>query len=319
MSNAHGDEHPIEIGTEDDESCYGSSIGSDTTSLSSSVFDYVYENGRRYASQRSGNYLLPNDEIEQERLDMFHHMYNLILRGELHLAPITERPLRRVLDLGTGTGVWAVDMGDLYPEAEILGTDLSPIQPNWVPPNVKFEVDDFELEWAYKKDEAFDYIHGRGMLGAVKDWQALANQCYENLVPGGYVEFQESAITEALSDDGTHAGTRIETYSTHVEEASRIAGTNLHLVSEIDKFLKNAGFVNVTKRVIKAPVGNWPKDPRFKEIGKIFLAIGMSGVEAYGLALLTRVLKWSEKDAKELIKGVCEDLSNRKIHVYYPQ
>jgi metalloendopeptidase OMA1, mitochondrial len=52
-------------------------------------------------------------------------MYNLILRGELHLAPITERPLRRVLDIGTGTGVWAVDMGDLYPDAEILGTGLS--------------------------------------------------------------------------------------------------------------------------------------------------------------------------------------------------
>ena len=74
MSNAleHSDSNPIEISIEDDDSCYGSTLDSDTTSLSSSVFNYVYENGRRYASERFGNYLLPNDETEQERLDMFH-------------------------------------------------------------------------------------------------------------------------------------------------------------------------------------------------------------------------------------------------------
>lgn len=34
-----------------------------------------------------------------------------------------------------------------YPSAEILGNDISPIQPSLVPPNVKFEVDDIEQEW----------------------------------------------------------------------------------------------------------------------------------------------------------------------------
>jgi ubiquinone/menaquinone biosynthesis C-methylase UbiE len=33
--------------------------------------------------------------------------------GELHLAPIGENP-QRILDLGTGTGIWAIDMGDPY-------------------------------------------------------------------------------------------------------------------------------------------------------------------------------------------------------------
>jgi hypothetical protein len=40
-----------------------------------------------------------------------------------------------------------MDMADEYPGAQILGIDLSPVQPNWVPPNCKFEVDNFELEW----------------------------------------------------------------------------------------------------------------------------------------------------------------------------
>lgn len=121
----------IEIGNDDTEVADGhSTIDSDTTSLTSSVFHYVYENGRRYSSKRSssGEYVLPNDEKEQERLDLFHHLFSLMLHGELFLAPIREEwrgKHKRVLDLGTGTGIWAIDLADAYPEWEVLGTGSS--------------------------------------------------------------------------------------------------------------------------------------------------------------------------------------------------
>lgn len=35
----------------------------DFTSLSSSLLDHVYENGRRYHSLNAGRYVLPNDEV----------------------------------------------------------------------------------------------------------------------------------------------------------------------------------------------------------------------------------------------------------------
>lgn len=53
----------------------------------------------------------PNDEEEQDRMDLLHHIYNLVLDGQLHSAPIGENP-QRVLDLGTGTGIWAVDFAE---------------------------------------------------------------------------------------------------------------------------------------------------------------------------------------------------------------
>lgn len=66
-----------------------------------------------------------------------------MLSGRLHLAPWTrDNPPRRVIDIGTGTGRWAIDFGDTFPQADIVGTDLSPIQPNFVPPNVRFYVED---------------------------------------------------------------------------------------------------------------------------------------------------------------------------------
>jgi hypothetical protein len=67
----------------------------------------------------------------------------MVMDGRLHLSPFSRaHPPRKVLDIATGTGTWAIEMGDKYPEAEIVGTDLSPIQPAFVPPNVRFFVED---------------------------------------------------------------------------------------------------------------------------------------------------------------------------------
>jgi len=46
--------------------------------------------------------------------------------GALELALAGVAPPRSVLDLGTGTGVVAIALAGRYPEAEIVGIDLSP-------------------------------------------------------------------------------------------------------------------------------------------------------------------------------------------------
>ena len=53
---------------------------------------------------------MPNDEQEQDRLDLFHHIFGLFLDGKLYEAPL-DKP-QRVLDLGTGTGIWAVEFAE---------------------------------------------------------------------------------------------------------------------------------------------------------------------------------------------------------------
>lgn len=69
-----------------------------------------------------------NSQLELDRMDLDHHIFGLLI-GELHLAPLTCP--QKILDLGTGTGLWAMDAAEMYPSAEVIGTDLSPTQPNW--------------------------------------------------------------------------------------------------------------------------------------------------------------------------------------------
>jgi hypothetical protein len=68
-------------------------------------------------------------------------------------------------------------MGDELPNAEILGNDLSPIQPVWLPPNVKFEVDDIESPWLHERP--FDYIFCRYMTACILDWPKLVGNMYK--------------------------------------------------------------------------------------------------------------------------------------------
>ena len=54
-------------------------------------------------------------------------------------------------------------MADAFPMAEVVATDLSPIQPAWVPPNLQFLIDDCEAEWTFER--SFDLIRLGHMVG----------------------------------------------------------------------------------------------------------------------------------------------------------
>jgi hypothetical protein len=91
----------------DTDSAVGTEGVSSTESLWPSIYAYVEENGRRYHKYKEGKYYFPNDEAEQDRLDLKHHLFLLTLDGKLALAPIEEMPggIHNVLDIGTGTRI----------------------------------------------------------------------------------------------------------------------------------------------------------------------------------------------------------------------
>lgn len=276
---------------------------------------YEFENGRRYHAYKAGAYILPNDEEEQNRLDLQHHIYLFCLGGELYLAPI-KNPLR-VLDVGTGTGIWAIDFADDHPEALVIGTDLSPIQPSFVPPNVKFYVDDFEQPWEFDEREKFDYVHWRSLCGSVSDWPKIYGQAYESLKPGGYLEVHEyDAWIFSDDDPDLEKAPWTREWLDVLERTSTELGKTLNVGRFQKQWMIDAGFLDVKEKICKAPMGPWARDPKLKELGNLERLHMNESVEAHSMALYTRVFHYSMEQAKVSFAMVRKEFNDPALHLY---
>ncbi|TDZ35512.1 putative methyltransferase tdiE [Colletotrichum spinosum] len=302
--------------TSDSDSSLGADVQSSTASLRSSILRYREENGRTYHAYKDGSYLIPNDEPESERLDLQHHLFLLTLNDRLHLAPLSpDSPPRRVLDIGTGTGIWAADFADLHPDSHVVGVDLSPIQPAFVPPNVSFQIDDVEEEWTF--GQKFDFVYSRMMTSAVADFPKLFSQAHDNLNPGGWFEIADIAPVTA-DDDTLGEDTALRRWAADLLKGTELVGRSFDGAKLYRKQLEEAGFVNVTEAVFKWPQNRWPKDPRYKELGIWTLENITSGLEALSAAVYTRVLGWSKESVDVLLAEVRKDMKNTAIHAYWP-
>ncbi|KAJ5938939.1 hypothetical protein N7466_002073 [Penicillium verhagenii] len=314
----------IQVDTSDDDSLFDSqSLVDSNLSFASSVTDYCYENGRRYHAYRHGQYPIPNDQEEQERLGLVHHLFKLITGGDLYRAPIRPRddrptpPPRRILDIGTGTAEWAIEMAEDFPNAEIIGTDLSPIQPSWAPSNCRFYIDDAESDWTYAPGEAFDYIHMRCLGGGIGDWPRLLKQAYQHVRPGGWVEVQEFEASLG-SDDETHLlAPTVMHWLEMINGASKQFGKEMNIAERVRPRMENEGFINVSDDIYKCPVGGWAKDRQLKKIGRIGKVLVLKVVEPYSLALFTRVLGYTFQEAQGIMDKVRAEMMNSKVHMYF--
>ncbi|OJJ36317.1 hypothetical protein ASPWEDRAFT_737065 [Aspergillus wentii DTO 134E9] len=309
-------QHPVEFDEDGNSTTDHSDYSEEfleTYSITSSIIDYQYENGRRYPSSRANHYMMPNDEDEQDRLDLVHHLYLMLMKGELYNAPI-ENP-QKILDLGTGTGIWAIEMADKFPGARVIGNDLSPIQPGWTPSNIDFLIDDFESDWLDQPD-TYDFIHSRNLAGCVADWPRLISQAYAHLKPGAYLELKESAVW-GWSDDGTlKDDSPVMDWLRGINDASRKNGRELQVYHKLKGFLIDAGFVDVHERTYFLPFTPWPADPYLKEVAKYQMVHVQAAVEAYGLRFFTQVLGWSPDRTKILFALVKDQLRDFSVHSY---
>jgi ubiquinone/menaquinone biosynthesis C-methylase UbiE len=66
-----------------------------------------------------------------------------------------------VVDVGTGSGLWAMEVAKEYPNSRVIGTDISAIQPTVnVPSNCEFRLEN-ALDGLKFDDGSVDLLHSR--------------------------------------------------------------------------------------------------------------------------------------------------------------
>ncbi|KAF6800202.1 methyltransferase domain-containing protein [Colletotrichum sojae] len=215
-------DHVVVVEVDDDDNTSdisARSVHSSTTSVTSSVFEYRVENGRTYHGYKEGN--------------LQHNLFLLTFNDKLGTAPINTNGagIGRVLDVGTGTGIWAIDFGEEHPEAE---------------------------------------------------------NCFDNLAPGGYLELNEMDLVP-LSDDGTlKPDSKIIKAVTLLQEALVTIGRQFQIISDLKTVMIEQGFTDVTLQKFKWPLNPWP------------------------------ILGWTKEEVLGFMAEVRKEMNDMSIHAYMP-
>ncbi|KAJ3527230.1 hypothetical protein NM208_g10802 [Fusarium decemcellulare] len=309
-------EDPLVAGNIEDDN---DSLRDSTASITSSILEYRHINGRPFQQSKTTEYWAPTDDQYQAGQDLAHH-YNLVLLDDkLYLAPIDKDP-QAILDVGTGTGIWAIDIADEFPSAEVIGTDISAVQPPWVPPNCQFQIDDAQLDWTFKPDY-FDFVHMRHLYGAIDDWQKLFKQAYTHIRPGGWVESLEIDI-ETRSENP-----KVENDQSHIFkkwfqlffECGRKTGRTWEIARDgrQEKYMREAGFTDIVYKSYKVPIGGWPQDKKMKQVGIYNGAFIEQSLDGFAIFPVGEVLGWSKEEVTVLVSQMRAALKAPKSLPFY--
>jgi len=138
------------------------------------------------------------------------------LLGKNVFAPLSSP--REILDVGTGSGAWCVEVAHQFADANVSGLDLSSIHRNDAPAYCHFIVGNL-LEGLKFESECFDFVHSRCLellfitfliemsrlirASVTKDqWPIYLKEVYRILKPGGWVQCGEFEA-DVRCDDGS--------------------------------------------------------------------------------------------------------------------
>ncbi|KAI1259915.1 methyltransferase LaeA [Xylariaceae sp. FL1019] len=287
----------------------------------------VDEHGRKYSCAFGKRYMLPCDLQENDRLDIFHKYFLVTRQAErtptagLYLGPVPEHP--RILDLGCGTGIWAIDVAERFGldgNYHIEGWDLNLIQPEKIPRGIYFSRRDVEEPWTNVPPNFFDLIHMRMLNGSIMNWERLYREIFLHLKPGvGIIEQVEIDWRPKCArggEEGELRASKLAQWSAQLHQAFQLARMPLEGDPDVRERLENLGYVDVKHTVTNIPYNSWPDQEHEKEMARWFNLGLTQGLDALTLRPLTEFLHIPEPAVRDLIECVKEDICKRQWRAY---
>ncbi|KAF9012730.1 S-adenosyl-L-methionine-dependent methyltransferase [Cyathus striatus] len=194
--------------------------------------------------------------INYLRLILQHNLLKYYFGGQNIIAPVTLNTGDKVLDLGTGAGIWILDVAFTVPDSvELYGTDIeSSLFPpeGFHPANTHFSVESIislPADWT----GTFSLVHQRLLVAGltVPHWKKALQEIHRVLKPGGYVELCE--FTWEWIGGGPISTSWLESVHALGEEVGFLWSSGKYL----KQWLVEAGFVDVCTAEARKPIGIW--------------------------------------------------------------
>ncbi|PKX88641.1 class I SAM-dependent methyltransferase [Aspergillus novofumigatus IBT 16806] len=149
-------------------------------------------------SSASDPYRLNRNVAASTRLSLQHYIWKENMGYLLHPSIDVSRPDLAIADVGTGTGIWILDLLRQLPNAKLHGFDISSEQypaPGFLPPNVSLSKLDILGEIPEEYRGKFDVVHARLLVQVVNqagsDPVPVIQNMMKLLKPGGYLQWEE--------------------------------------------------------------------------------------------------------------------------------
>ncbi len=258
-------------------------------------------------------YNLPRDLEEMNRLDFQHYLFRAALRGNF-VAPI-DRP-GAMLDVGTGTGRWAREMAQTFPQAAVIGLDIHPPpvdeagetqqRTDLLPPNYTF-VSGNVLEGLPFADASFDFVHMRMLVSAIPHdrWPFVAQELVRVTRTGGWVESVEALLP-------TNGGPVAEQPMDWIRAISLRREVDIADATHVQRHLAAAGLTQVTLHELTIPCGNYGG-----RIGKMMATDYFAGVKAVGGVMVAQGLTTQDHFDKVLTQAM-QDIASPRYRCVFP-
>lgn len=293
----------------------------------------------------------PGVGAESKRLHIQHELSLLDQDGALLVSqfpryyqqPTGRGGTLRVADVGTGTGIWAIQFAQQHPDVHVVGFDLEvpTLHPDCTQPaNVHFAIQDLMATWPTEGLAAgpFDLIHCRQVLLNVPDPAAVLRRLFENLRPGGLVEIREywnPMVSERDDVVGDHEKSGKDTdipllveWHRGTVQAAATLGCDHGYAARLPDSLRNAGFSEVQVRDSKVPLGGWApdggrqQDERTRQMDALLCKMIEAGAPVMTREMFVKGLSWTEeRAAKYAVRVVDEfrraDLGLDKIYARF--
>jgi len=293
-----------------------SDFTTDLESITSSNYEFqTLSTGRRRHGFPANRYYLPADEREATRLDDLQYCIH-VMHGQNILAPV--RP-SQVLDIGTGSGLWAIEVAEDHPNASVIGMDLSPIQPQSVPRNCEFIVGDLTQDLDGFNTASFDLVHSRIVHAGVTkgQWRQYIQETNRMLLPGrGWAQFAE--MSRYTIHNPAECPATVEFFDHferlhHSKDLYAFEGSDF-LVPLFWEF----GFVDVKVITKSLDKGDWrkPKDSKDAETCRLFLNTSCDAIPAI-VAEIAEADPEAVPDQEEFVEKIIEEFKSGKAHLTY--